>query len=148
MHALNRTHVLLESEALTSAALHEFATTFRDDVHSAVEFALTENQNHLPGPATAALALQFDGGRAVIYDFNSDVARLRRRVVESEQTIRRDTFAVPRDSQVAWRLPTEGEPALLTVLIARPLGREPNEQRTWRTTRIEAAIGLDHRETP
>jgi prepilin-type N-terminal cleavage/methylation domain-containing protein len=148
IHSLSRAQTLVQAEANTAAALHELARRFREDAHAAAEFSVSANSADDQEPTNEALTLKFPDGHSVVYDFNPELARVRRRVVQNEQTFRRDTFALPRGCRIVWQAPAEGAAPLLTLVITRPVGQEPQERRATRTTRIEAALGLDRRTFP
>jgi prepilin-type N-terminal cleavage/methylation domain-containing protein len=141
LYAMNRMHAQLQRETHTAAALHDFAQQLRDDAHAAAEWKIVGEQ---AGGQEPPVTLTFPGGRTVMYDASPDSTRLRRREVQDGRTLRRDTFALPQGSQVHWQAPEEESLPRLAVVVARPAG--PAQRPTaWRTTRIEASLGM-HRE--
>jgi type II secretory pathway pseudopilin PulG len=148
LYALTGMHNRVQEEAHLAAALNGFAQRLRDDAHAATEWTLggEQRQGNEPTPVSVTLALA--GGRTVVYDSSPDATRLRRRVVQDGRTIQRDTYSLPRGSQVSWQIPDEGESPLLAVIVARAPSSAAPGQKVRRETRIEAALGLSRRDAP
>jgi type II secretory pathway pseudopilin PulG len=144
LYTLQRAQKAVQEESHAAAALHDFARQLRNDAHAAEKAALAE-ANGAGGAETDSVTLFFDDGREAVYDFNSEMSLVRRRVVQNEQTASRESYVLPRGSRVQWQITGEGVMTLIAK-VSRAAGATANP--SWRTTRIEAAVGLDRGEVP
>lgn len=146
LQLLFRAQSTTQAEANMATVLHHFAQRLREDAHAA------ESCSFDPPPAAESddaaprvLTLTRDDGKTIVYDFHPDLARVRRRLIHGGQTEARDLFNLPPGSALRWTPPPEDGPPVLSVLVLRPVGEEPQERRPTRKTRIEAFLGMDHR---
>jgi prepilin-type N-terminal cleavage/methylation domain-containing protein len=143
LYTLSRAQSAVQDESHTAAALHAFAQQLREDAHAAAEAGLTEANE--AGDATPALMLRFDDASGIVYDFPGEPSAIRRRVMRDETTATRESYVLPRGARVAWELAGDGA-ARVVAIVSRPAG--PSANPSWRTTRIEAAVGLNRIELP
>jgi type II secretory pathway component PulJ len=121
-------------ELSRQAALHRLAVQFRSDAHRAQAARLLAPAGQQP----AGLAFAQPDGKSIEYRWQEE--RLERRVLDGQNRLHSDSFAVSRVRAVEWRL-SAGRTVLATVVIRSASEGADAGAGKWEW-HIDAAVGL------